>query len=292
MKIEKLSILGVGLIGGSLARALKRADVCKTIVGYGRNEDNLKKAVDLGVIDEFSLSAKGAVRNADVVVVATPLSTNAALFDHIREALSDDTVITDVGSAKRIVVQAARERLGQHFRNFVPGHPIAGKEKSGVEASTADLYENHIVILTPGEETSVHALSTVTSMWEATLADVIHLKVEHHDDVLAATSHLPHLLAYALVDCLARKQQSEEVFAYAAGGFLDFTRIASSDPRMWHDICLANKDSLLNVLDLFGEHLKKVRIAIEEDDSEKIFEVFSRAKETRDSVLNKRDPSS
>ena len=287
MKIEKLSILGVGMIGGSLARALKRADVCKTVVGFGRNADNLRKAIDLGVIDEFSLSASEAVRDADMVVIATPLSTNARMFADIRHSLSREAVITDVGSAKGLVVNAARENLGENFTNFVPGHPIAGKEKSGVEASTADLFEDHVVILTPSEQTSIHALSTVTAMWEACLADVVTLDVEHHDDVLAATSHLPHVLAYALVDCLAKKQESEEVFSYAAGGFLDFTRIASSDPTMWHDICTANRDSLLHMLDLFNEHLGFIRDAIEKDDSEQIRQVFSRAKVTRDNVLRK-----
>ncbi len=289
MKIKKLSILGVGMIGGSLARALKRADACQTVVGFGRSEEKLRMAMDLGVIDEYSLRARDAVQGADMVVIATPLSTNARLFADIKASLPENAVITDVGSAKGIVVKAARENLGEKFANFVPGHPIAGKEKSGVEASSADLFEDHVVILTPGEETSIHALSNVTAMWEACLAEVITLDVEHHDDVLAATSHLPHVLAYALVDCLAKKQETEEVFSYAAGGFLDFTRIASSDPTMWHDICTANRDSLLRMLDMFNEHLVQVRDAIEKNDSEKIHQVFSRAKETRDSVLSRKD---
>ena len=289
MKIKKLSILGVGMIGGSLARALKRADACQTVVGFGRSEEKLRMAMDLGVIDEYSLRARDAVQGADMVVIATPLSTNARLFADIKASLPENAVITDVGSAKGIVVKAARENLGEKFANFVPGHPIAGKEKSGVEASSADLFEDHVVILTPGEETSIHALSNVTAMWEACLAEVITLDVEHHDDVLAATSHLPHVLAYALVDCLAKKQETEEVFSYAAGGFLDFTRIASSDPTMWHDICTANRDSLLRMLDMFNEHLVQVRDAIEKNDSEKIHRVFSRAKETRDSVLSRKD---
>ena len=289
MKIKKLSILGVGMIGGSLARALKRADACQTVVGFGRSEEKLRMAMDLGVIDEYSLRARDAVQGADMVVIATPLSTNARLFADIKASLPENAVITDVGSAKGIVVKAARENLGEKFANFVPGHPIAGKEKSGVEASSADLFEDHVVILTPGEETSIHALSNVTAMWEACLAEVITLDVEHHDDVLAATSHLPHVLAYALVDCLAKKQETEEVFSYAAGGFLDFTRIASSDPTMWHDICTANRDSLLRMLDMFNEHLVQFRDAIEKNDSEKIHRVFSRAKETRDSVLSRKD---
>lgn len=289
MKIERLAILGVGLIGGSLAQALKRADMCKSVVGYGRNEDKLKKAVDLRVIDEYQLRAADAVQDADLVVIATPLSSNAGLFAEIVHSLSEETVITDVGSAKAIVVEAARDKLGPHFANFVPGHPIAGKEKSGVDASSVDLFEDHIVILTPGQETNIHALAKVTAMWEATLADVVTLSVEHHDAVLAATSHLPHLLAYALVDCLAKMQESEEIFQFAAGGFIDFTRIASSNPEMWHDICFFNRQSLLDVLDRFDDHLMEIRKAIEENNSEKLLQIFSRAKDARDGVLRDRD---
>jgi prephenate dehydrogenase len=291
MKINRLVILGVGLIGGSLALSLRRANLCNTIVGYGRNEANLLTALDLGVIDEYSLRAKDAVRDADVVVLATPLATNLALFQEISETLKADVVITDVGSAKACVVEAARAALGEHFDRFVPGHPIAGKEKSGVEAASADLFEEHIVILTPLPETSVHAMSLVTQIWEATHAEVMTLAVEHHDAVLAATSHLPHMLAYALVDCLASMQEREEIFRFAAGGFIDFTRIASSNPQMWHDICFSNRDSLLTVLDQFDCHMQEIRQAIESDDSGKILQIFSRAKNARDKLIAERQNS-
>ena len=291
MKIERLAILGVGLIGGSLAMALRRADICRSIMGFGRNRDNLVRATELGVIDEFSLSAKHAVKNAEVVVVATPLATNEKLFSEIAAEINSATIVTDVGSAKGCVVDAARATLGKHFPNFVPGHPIAGKEKSGVEAASPDLFEDHLVILTPVDETNIQSISMVTQMWESALADVTTLKVEHHDAVLAATSHLPHVLAYALVDCLAALNENEDVFQYAAGGFSDFTRIASSNPQMWHDICFSNKQSLLKVLDKFDLHMREIRNAIESDDSRQLLEIFSRAKLSRDEFINDRSRS-
>ena len=291
MKIERLAILGVGLIGGSLAMALRRADVCDSIIGFGRNRDNLVRAKELGVIDEFSLSAKHAVKNADLVVVATPLASNEKLFSEIAGEITPHTIVTDVGSAKACVVEAARNTLGQHFPNFVPGHPIAGKEKSGVEAASADLFKDHLVILTPVDETNIQSLSVVTQMWESVLAEVSTLKVEHHDAVLAATSHLPHVLAYALVDCLASMNEKDEVLQYAAGGFSDFTRIASSNPQMWHDICFSNKHSLLKVLDNFNDHMNEIRKAIESNESSRLLDIFSRAKLSRDEFISKRSQS-
>jgi prephenate dehydrogenase len=291
MKIDRIAILGVGLIGGSLAKALRRTNTCKSIIGFGRNEANLLRSQQLGVIDDYFLSAKEAVSEADVVVLATPLATNRILFEEIAEAVKPEAIITDVGSAKACVVEAARSSLLEHFANFVPGHPIAGKEKSGVEAADSELFKDHIVILTPLPETSVHAISRITQMWEACDADIITLSVEHHDSVLAATSHLPHMLAYALVDCLAKMQESEEIFQFAAGGFIDFTRIASSNPQMWHDICFSNRKSLIKVLDKFDRHMLEIRQAIESDDSEKLLQIFSRAKTARDELIVDRKKS-
>jgi prephenate dehydrogenase len=289
MNIDRLAIVGVGLIGGSLAKALRRENVCTNIIGYGRNPDHLRTAVDLGVIDEFSLDLKKVISNADVVVFATPLATNPLLFAEAARSIRTDTIVTDVGSAKSSVVDAARIAFGEQFKNFVPGHPIAGKELSGVEVASSDLFEQHIVILTPLADTNVHALSQITQMWEATGAQVMTLDVEHHDSVLAATSHLPHMLAYALVDCLAKMQESKEIFQFAAGGFIDFTRIASSNPQMWHDICFANRRSLLKVLDQFDEHMREIRLAIEADDSERILHIFARAKSARDGFIVARE---
>lgn len=288
MLINRLAIIGVGLIGGSLARALRRKKVCESVIGYGRNRDNLKKAVELNVIDEFSEDIHRVVNKADVVVMATPLATYESLFKAMHPSLRDDVVITDVGSVKGSVVDAARKTLGHLLPQFVPGHPIAGNEKSGVEASFAELFEAHRVILTPLPETQVQAINLVTQMWEVTGAEVVHLDVDHHDAVLAATSHLPHMLAYALVDCLASMQSRSEIFKFAAGGFADFTRIASSHPKMWHDICFSNRTQLLEALNHFNDHLNGIKEAIENEDSEKLLKIFEGAKQQRDRFTDKR----
>ncbi len=282
MLIKRLSILGVGLIGGSLARALRRVGECAEVIGCGRNTYNLQKAVELGVIDRYYTDPAQAVAGADVVVAAVPLGTMAPLFAEIREALGPETVVTDVGSAKGSVVMAAREQLGTHIGRFVPGHPIAGTEKSGVTASFADLFVQRRVILTPLIETETQALEKVTALWELTGAEVVNMSVEHHDEILAATSHLPHVLAYCLVDTLAQLKDHPEIFRFAAGGFRDFTRIASSDPRMWHDICLANRPAILKMIEIFQQHLTELAHVIEQQDGLRIEATFARAKAARD----------
>ena len=287
--INHLTILGVGLIGGSLARVLRREGACARITGYGRSEDHLKQAVTLGVIDDYSLEAGTAVKGADMVVLATPLGTTETLLLEIRDHLKQGALITDVGSVKGSVVDAARRSLARdQLGFFIPGHPIAGTEQSGVAASFADLFQDHLVILTPLQQTGEKAVSTVTDMWVAAGARAVAMDVDHHDAVLAATSHLPHMLAYALVDCLAGMQEREEIFAYAAGGFTDFTRIASSSPRMWNDICYANRENMLRILDEFDKHLKKIHQAIASESSTALLEIFSRAKEARDKFTRQR----
>ena len=286
MLIDHLSIVGVGLIGGSLARALRKAKLVNRVTGCNRNEETLKKAIELDVIDDYSLDIKEAVSGADVVVIGTPLSTTEKLFPQIVASLKEGAVITDVGSAKGSVVDVARVVMGELISQFVPGHPIAGTEQSGVEASFAELFINHRVILTPLEETNTQALKLITDMWQAVGADVIDLDVEHHDAVLAATSHLPHMLAYALVDCLAGMQEREEIFKYAAGGFADFTRIASSSPEMWHDICFSNRNALLNTLDKFTDHINQIKKAIENSDSEQLLKIFKRAKQASEPPMS------
>lgn len=291
MLIDHLSIIGVGLIGGSLARALRKAKLVNRVTGCNRNEDTLKKAIELDVIDDYSLDINEAVAGADVVVIGTPLSTTEKILPQIVASLKPNAVLTDVGSAKGSVVSAAQKVMGDKFSRFVPGHPIAGTEQSGVEASFAELFIDHRVILTPLEATDVSAHKLITEMWQAVGADVIDLDVKHHDDVLAATSHLPHMLAYALVDCLAGMQEREEIFKYAAGGFADFTRIASSSPEMWHDICFSNRDALLNSLELFSEHISQIKGAIENSDSEQLLSIFKRAKQARDQFTKSRKQS-
>jgi len=288
MLANKIAIIGVGLIGGSLACALKKINAVSSISGYGRDENNLKKAVQLGVIDTYCLNIEEVVSDADIVVLATPLSTSDTLFSAMSGALKKTVVITDVGSAKGSIVKSARENLGDLFTRFVPGHPIAGKEESGVEAAFAELFEAHRVILTPATETEHEALNLITEMWQLTGAEVVNLEVEHHDAILAATSHLPHMLAYALVDCLSGMQERDKIFEFAAGGFADFTRIASSHPRMWHDICFSNRKQLLKVMDQFEQHLNKIRDAIEHDDSDALLDIFERAKISRDNFTDQR----
>jgi prephenate dehydrogenase len=288
MLIDHLSIIGVGLIGGSLARALRKAKLVGRVTGCNRCEETLKKAVELDVIDDYSLDISEAIKGADVVVIGTPLTTTEKLMPQIAATMENKTVLTDVGSAKGSVVDVARVVLGDDFPRFVPGHPIAGTEQSGVEASFAELFVDHRVILTPVKETCEKSHKLITDMWQAVGADVIDLDVVHHDEVLAATSHLPHMLAYALVDCLASMQEREEIFKYAAGGFADFTRIASSNPEMWHDICFSNRNALLETLDEFSKHIDEVKTSIENSDSEQLLKIFRRAKKARDGFVMSR----
>ncbi|MBT4838191.1 MAG: prephenate dehydrogenase/arogenate dehydrogenase family protein [Methylococcales bacterium] len=285
LSLKKISLIGVGLIGGSWMRAIRQANECQTIMGCGRQLENLEKAKQLGVIDDFTHDPAEAVEQADLVVLAVPLGAIENIVRKIKPVLSSKTIITDVGSAKGSVVDAVKNVYGFVPTNFVPGHPIAGTEQSGVEASFVTLFNNRRVILTPLENTSEQALSLVKHLWQVAGAEVIEMGVEHHDSVLAATSHLPHLLAYTLVDMLAHMESNSEIFKYAAGGFRDFTRIASSDPTMWHDICLANDKALLPMLEQYIEQLQTIKEAVSNNDSESMMKVFQHAKESRDKFV-------
>ncbi|MCA1805963.1 MAG: prephenate dehydrogenase/arogenate dehydrogenase family protein [Xanthomonadaceae bacterium] len=280
--IRRLCIIGVGLIGGSLARALRRHADRPEIVGASRNAAHLQKALELGVIDRFETDLGKAVAGADLVMVCVPLGAMEKVFAQIRDHLAPDAVLTDVGSAKACVVEAARRVFGTVPPFLVPGHPIAGTEQSGVEASFAELYEGRRVILTPLAETAAAATSRVREVWEAAGATVSEMSIEHHDTVLAATSHLPHVLAFTLVDSLACLGDHDEIFAYAAGGFRDFTRIASSDPVMWRDICLANGEAIVAMLERFGADLEGMKTAIRDGDGETLLARFQAAKQARD----------
>jgi len=280
--IKRLCVIGVGLIGGSLARALRAAKFVDEIVGASRSSDHLRQAVKLGVIDRYDTDLAQAVKDADMVFVSVPLGAMGAVFTSIKDALGIDAVVTDAGSAKASVVQAVQAATGEIPAWFVPGHPIAGIEQSGVEASFPDLYKGRRVILTPTEETSAAATQKVRAMWEAAGAVVNEMDVSHHDEVLAATSHLPHMLAFALVESLARMSEQREIFEYAAGGFRDFTRIASSDPVMWRDICIANRDALLATLKTFRGDLDDLAAAIQDREEDKILAIFQDAKAARD----------
>ena len=281
-RIERLGLVGVGLIGGSLALALREAGAVGEIVGCARRREHLETAKRLGVIDRATTDPAEAARGADMVVLAVPLGAMQPAMAAIAPVLEPDAVLTDVGSAKTSVVRAARAVFETLPGGFVPGHPIAGTEKSGVEAAFPELFRERRVILTPLASSAPAAVARVQAMWEACGAHVVEMTPDHHDEVLAATSHLPHMLAYALVDTLARMDDSREIFDFAAGGFRDFTRIASSDPQMWHDICLANHDALVKMLEAFSDDLRLLADAVRRADSRFLLDTFTRAKAARD----------
>lgn len=286
MLIHRLAIIGLGLIGGSLARALRAAGEVGEVVGCGRSRSNLERGVELGVIDRYTHAPEEAVRGADMVFVAVPLGAISDVFAAIKDSMASDAVVTDGGSVKGSVVADAVKVFGDMPGNLVPGHPIAGTEKSGVEASFADLYRNRRVILTPVATTDPVALDRVERMWRICGAEVTCMDVAHHDEVLAATSHLPHMLAFSLVDTLARMEEKVEIFRYAAGGFRDFTRIASSNPVMWRDICVANREALSGMLKRFANELHDLADALEDKEGEALLEIFQRAKAARDRYVD------
>jgi prephenate dehydrogenase len=280
--IRRLAVIGVGLIGGSLARALRAAGLVDEVVGCGRGKANLDQAVALGVIDRYSHDVGEAVAGADVVFLAVPLGAMRDAFAAMRETLAVDAVLTDGGSAKGSVVADCRAAAPELLPRFVPGHPIAGTERNGVGASFAELYQKRRVILTPLAENRPADVARVRSIWEACGAEVTEMSVEHHDEVLAATSHLPHMLAFGLVDMLARLKENDEIFRYAAGGFRDFTRIASSNPVMWRDICIANREALSPMLAAFAEEMNDLAESIAAADADRLLAIFERAKAARD----------
>lgn len=282
---KKVAIIGLGLIGGSVARGLAALGVCREIVGVGRNEESLQKALADGTITAFSTDVARSCAGADLVLIAVPTMSVTAVFRELQPVFNDSMVVTDAASVKGAIVEAAKEIFGETPVNFVPGHPIAGSEHSGYGASSGNLYQGKKVILTPLPQTSPEAIALVRALWQAMGAEVIDMAVDHHDAVLAATSHLPHLLAYALVDTLSQQGASEEIFRYAAGGFRDFTRIASSDPQMWHDIFMTNGEATVEVLDKYIDDLQRLRRIILDRDSGKLMTTFRRAKKSRDRFL-------
>jgi prephenate dehydrogenase len=289
-------ILGLGLIGGSLARALRRSGFSRRFTGYGHREPSLRRGVELGVIDDYTLDLDEAVDQADILVVCTPTLVASNMLQQILPRLADrpdGPLITDVASVKGNMLAAAQQAWGGGMPpQLVLGHPIAGSERSGVDAASADLFVNHRVILTPVEGNDPAAVELIRAMWDSTGAEVVDMTVAAHDAVLAATSHLPHVLAYTLVDALSQSAASDDIFRFAAGGFRDFTRIASSDPVMWRDIAIANKGSLLAAIDTFSEHLGRLRTAVAAENADQLFDTFSRAKQARDefsAILAQRD---
>lgn len=282
--IERLCVIGVGLIGGSLARVLRMREYVGEIVGYGRSVAHLDEAVRLGVIDGAETSVAAAVRDSDMVVVAVPIGAMRSVLGEVAAALAPNAIVTDVGSTKVSVVRDAHEALGPRFAGFVPGHPIAGTERSGVAASFAELFEKRRVILTPDQATRSEAIERVRAMWTVAGAIVSTMPAAEHDRVLAASSHLPHALAYTLVDMIVRMDEHRAIFDCVGGGFRDFTRIAASDPVMWRDIFLANREEVARLLRSYQSDVEALIDAIERQDDQWLVDTFTRAKRAREQL--------
>ena len=283
--LKKLVVCGVGLIGGSFALGLKAAGKVDSVVGLGRSRGPLEDACRLGVIDRIADGWADALAGADLVLLATPVGQMEAIFAALAPHLGPATVITDGGSTKSDVVAAARATLGAKIGQFIPGHPIAGAEKSGVAAAKPDLYADKRVVLTPLAENSPADVARLQSVWEVCGAKVSRLTADEHDRVFAAVSHLPHLLAFALVHDFAQRPNSDQLFGFAAGGFRDFTRIASSHPEMWRDICIANRQALLQELDAYMMELMRTRVLLAGADAAGLEQLFSTARARRDAWL-------
>lgn len=288
LKIGKLVIIGVGLIGGSFALALKRARSVKHVVGVGRTRRNLDVALKLKVIDEVARDPALAVRDADLVLIATPLGQMPAAMAAIAPHLPPHAVVTDAGSTKRDVIAYARRFLAGHFPRFVPGHPVAGTEKSGASAAFPELFRDRTVVLTPQRETAARSVALVRRAWATCGARVIQLGAREHDEILAAVSHLPHVVAFALVNALARRSNAGRLFGFSAGGLRDTVRIAGSSPEMWADICIANRDVLLAALEDYENELEDTRAAIENGDAATLKRLFERARGAREKWLVKK----
>ena len=281
--INKITIIGVGLIGGSLALALKERHLAKVVFGYGRDQSRLEEAQKSNVIDAFSTNIKEAIDDANIVVIATPVGTFKDILGQIEPLISSNVIITDVGSTKSDIVNIVNDVLRDKSSCFIPAHPIAGKERSGFEVSDSKLYDGKKVIITPQEANSPESIDVIDQMWKNVGADVDFMSAESHDNLLGMTSHLPHMLAFSLVNYLV--DQNPNASIYAGGGFKDFSRIASGDAIMWRDICLQNKNQIINHIKGYQSTLDGLLEAINDEDSEKLGQLFTTAKKTRDSWL-------
>ena len=279
--IGKLVVVGVGLIGGSCAAALRRAGAVGEIVGLGRSSESIARALALGVIDRAATDWADALAGADLVLLSMPVGQTRAALDSAAPHLEAHTLVTDAGSTKGDVVAAARAALGRRIGRFVPAHPIAGAEKSGVDAASADLFRGKRVVVTPLAENAPESVARVRAFWESCGARVTEMDPQEHDRVFAAVSHLPHVLAFCLVDALARRENAEVLFGFAASGFRDFTRIAASHPEMWRDICLANREALLAEIARYGSELDRLRELLAAGDGAALESLFRHAREAR-----------
>lgn len=281
--VKTVCVVGVGLIGGSLAYGLRKQNWCQSIIGIDAHQHVIDEAKRLNVIDSGYTSIGDCPVIPDVVVIAVPVLKIGKVFKQLTLWMNQCKAITDVGSTKQSVIEDFNQAFSSQSSNcFVPGHPIAGRELSGVNAAIDDLFENRKVILTPTQQTNEDSLNLVTDMWQKVGANVEQLNAQDHDQILAATSHLPHALAFSLVHCLSTQSHTEEIFRYAAGGFADFSRIASSDPSVWRDICLANREELLDALSHFDKSLRQLRSDLQANDGEALEKLFFDAKKARD----------
>ena len=280
----RVCIVGTGLIGGSLALALKNVGAVGEVIGCDIYSSTLQRALELGIVDHYRTDIAEAVQGVDMVVLSVPMLSTRRVLKKIQPALRPGVIVTDVGSAKKQVIYDARAVLGDKIGQFVPAHPIAGTEKSGPDAAFAKLFTERRVIVTPLAENSEADVARVVAMWQCVGAVVECMSAKHHDHVLAATSHLPHLLAFTLVDSLARMDESHEIFRYAAGGFRDFTRIAASDPTMWRDISLANSNEISLILQQYQHELEDLQRDLQAKDAQSLFERFSRAQQARENL--------
>jgi len=282
---KQVLVVGLGLIGASFAKALKNNHVCNRVLGSTRSEKTLKIAIKNKIIDQGSndlASIAATLNKGDVVLIATPTLSVPEALRMLQEPLARGVIVTDAASVKGDIASKAVKIFGKLPEHLVLGHPIAGSEKSGIDAVNPRLYENHRVILTPDSGTNPNSLRKVEKLWKRVGAKVSLMSVDEHDRILAATSHLPHVLAFSLVDALAKRSERKDIFTYAAGGFRDFTRIAGSDPQMWHDIVIANREAILSALDRFDQSLSELRSAIDHQDGKLLLEIFSDAKKARD----------
>ncbi len=279
--LNKLVIFGVGLIGGSVALALKQQNTALHITGVGRNPEHLQTAKDLHIIDAVSNNLADALSDADIIVIATPVAQTPAILKSIKPHLNHKTVITDAGSTKTDVLTAAKQILDNQFKQFVGGHPIAGAEKSGATAAFASLYQDKNVVLTPTDETNPDALKTVEDLWVSCGAKLCTMSAADHDEVFAMVSHLPHILAFALVNDIANHPNAEQLLRFAASGFRDFSRIAGSHPEMWRDISLANKDALLASITQYQSTLEEIKTLIANSDGQALEATFNAASQVR-----------
>ena len=281
--VNTVCVIGVGLIGGSLACGLRKQDWCQSIIGVDVDQHAVDEALHLNVIDVGYTNVADCPNVPDLIVIAVPVLKVAAVFKQIKPWINKCKAITDVCSTKQSVIDDFNQTFpDQSSTSFVPGHPIAGREQSGVSAAVGNLFEDRKVILTPSDSTKSDSLKLVTEMWQQVGASVEQLSAQEHDKILAATSHLPHALAFALVHCLSTQSHTDEIFRYAAGGFADFTRIASSDPVVWREICIANREKLLSALSHFDTSLQQLRDSLEGSDGDALQEIFTDAKKARD----------